>query len=136
MKTIILFLLCFPFFSFTPIFIKKADRAEYQAYMAYCVRLVPVQYNQFGKAKLVPLYNRQPGDPKAIYRGYRGSKCYKEPMEITWFKLETNPKKRQVFVYEVDECDVSRKVTIYEKRRIPSVKDFYKNWKTGLIRRN
>lgn len=108
MKTLLFILLIIP------TYIRTADKAEYEKYKAWCNQIIYKHVEQTGKITLLKV-NGQYTDPVGNFK-----RSTKAPY---WYSLSA-----KTMTAQQNELFVLRRVRIQEKRRTPSVKDFYTNW--------
>lgn len=114
----ILILSLFLFTSATPTRVRVADKAEYTKYLAWCNEVVPQWKTQEGKITLKKV-NGQYTDSLGRYTVNTAVPTY-------WYK--TNPTSITLQPWELL---VARRIKVVEKRRSPSVRDFYEWWLTN-----
>jgi len=116
MKNLLFLILAFfLLISATPTRVRVADRAEYQKYLKWCNEIVPTTAIQDGKLKVMLVngqYTDSPGNFKPI-----------EPRTVYWYPIGT---KR--VICEKNEVLIWRHQTVWKKRRVSSVRDFYEWW--------
>lgn len=137
MKTFIL-IIAFVFtslFSFSQSYsyVKVADRPEYNNYLKYCHKFVPLKLLQAGKFRIVKQANGQ-------YTDSIGHYVLKQPADTFWYVLDIPrykyPPKIVTYNYDVDEMFIGLYVTVMVRQRKSSIRDFYQYWMTDSIKHN
>lgn len=108
MKTLLLILLIIP------TYIRTADRAEYEKYKAWCNQIIYKHVEQTGKITLLKV-NGQYTDSVGNFK--------RSTNAAYWYGLTA-----KTMTAQQNEAFISRMVRIQERRKTPTVKDFYMNW--------
>lgn len=108
MKTLLLILLIIP------TYVRTIDKAEYEKYKAWCNQIAYKHVNQDGKITLLKV-NGQYTDSIGNFK-----QSTRSPY---WYSLST-----KTMTSQQNELFIGRRVRIQERRRTPSVSDFYQNW--------
>lgn len=108
MKTLLLILLIIP------TYIRTADKAEYEKYKSWCNQIVYKHVEQTGKITLLKV-NGQYTDSIGGFKQSTHSPY--------WYSLST-----KTMTAQQNEAFIGRRVRIQERRKTPTVKDFYMNW--------
>lgn len=134
MKYIIVFLLILTFSakSKAQTYLYAADRSEYQLYVSYCNDSMYVDIIQYGKIN-IPTQN-VPGLDWEMCKMIPGNFTDQTIKSDTiWFEAWKPGRRATKYSIDYNQARVERIIKVKVPRRIPSVKDFYLNWKTGKI---
>ena len=107
-------------------YLKAADKAEYAKYLIYCNTRIEKTIYQHGVYKVMAI-NGQYSDALGNYTAVN-------PIKIVWTAGTTTPEGNNSITTEPNERAVSVQFNVWTIRRVPSISDFYAQWKTGLIK--
>lgn len=120
MKWLIILLVFFTVNLSAQSYVKVADKAEYQKYLAYCNYPISIPVEVTGKLTVL-LVN-------GLYADSIGNYVAKKPITITWMPVGTKS-----ITFEPNQREIVLEFEVLVKRRTPSIPDFYKNWKSNFI---
>ena len=114
-------------------YLKVADKSECEKYLAFCNDSMTVNIIQYGKVTIPMQY--VPGLDFEMAKMIPGTFTDLAVKPDTfWYQAWRQGLKATKYTIDYNQQRVTRIIKVKVQRRIPSVKDFYLNWKTGLIK--